>query len=60
MNSNVIYLKLKNLAKLEKMIKANAPYEKILKQNQIVVQGKIPGCTPAGSAEQLGGGLLCV
>lgn len=36
MNSNVIYLKLKNLAKLEKLIKANAPYEKILKQNQIV------------------------
>lgn len=36
MNSNVIYLKLKNLAKLEKMIKSNAPYEKILKQNQIV------------------------
>lgn len=34
MDSRTIYLILKNTAKLEKLIKSNAPYEKILRQSQ--------------------------
>ena len=34
MNSNIPYLILKNSAKLEKLIKSNVPYEKILNQSQ--------------------------
>jgi hypothetical protein len=34
MDSKLIYLILKNTAKLEQLIEADAPYEKILKQSQ--------------------------
>jgi hypothetical protein len=34
MDSKTLYLIMKNTAKLEKLIKTNAPYEKILKQSQ--------------------------
>lgn len=33
---SIRYLRIKNTAKLEKLIKENAPYKKILKQSQIV------------------------
>lgn len=36
MDSKIDYLILKNSAKLDKLIKANEPYEKILKQSQIL------------------------
>lgn len=34
MNCNIVLLIAKNKAKLEKLIKSNAPYEDILKQSQ--------------------------
>ena len=34
MESKIIYLIMKNTAKLEKLIETNAPYEKIVKQSQ--------------------------
>lgn len=34
MDSKTVYLIMKNTAKLEKLIKTNAPYEEILKQSQ--------------------------
>lgn len=34
MDSKIIYLIMKNKVKLEKLIEANAPYEKILKQSK--------------------------
>lgn len=34
MESKIIYLIMKNTAKLEKLIETNAPYEKILKQSK--------------------------
>lgn len=34
MDSKIIYLIMKNTAKLEKLIESNAPYEKILKQSK--------------------------
>lgn len=34
MNCNIVLLIAKNKAKLEKLIKSNAPYEEILKQSQ--------------------------
>lgn len=34
MDSRLIYLIMKNTAKLERLIETNAPYEKILKQSK--------------------------
>lgn len=34
MDSKIVYLIMKNTAKLEKLIETNAPYEKIIKQSQ--------------------------
>lgn len=36
MESKLIYLIVRNKAKLEKMIENDAPYEKILKQSQVL------------------------
>lgn len=34
MDSKIIYLIMKNTAKLEKLIESNAPYEKIVRQSK--------------------------